>query len=478
MSKLKIYKKNKKSVTVLFLSFFMLFLTQVHGQFSLNGTAFQLDENCYQMTPDVLTSIASIWQEDQIDLSNSFDFKFNLNLGCADAGADGMVFVLHPTINVLGQSGGDIGYGGNFIPSLGVEFDTFRNGDLADLDADHIAILRDGNVNHANPNNLAGPVNAATTDDVEDCVYHPVRITWDATGLLLEVYFDCELRLSYTGDIVNDIFGGNPVVFWGLVASTGGVSNVQSVCFDSSESVTSETSQTLSVCEGEELIIEASQPSANYSWSPTTGLSDPNLPNPTVFPTENITYIGMGSDACDNEFVDTFNIIVNSTVIDYEIQPSFTDTVLCAGETIDLMLQTDSNNEILWQDGTTESSYFIDESGSYEVVISNDCSSPITINLEVTLLTDCMVSMPNAFTPDGDGVNDLFAPVSQLTIEIFQFKIYNRWGNLVFDETTTQGWDGTADGKAATSDVYVYVIEYSTDNGEKEILSGDVTLIR
>lgn len=476
MNILGFYQKKIKSTIVILFSFF-LFTTTTNGQFILNGTAIQLDQDCYQLTSAAIAQIASIWKEDQISLTNSFDLKFNLNFGCNDLGADGIVFVLQTNPNILGQAGGDIGYGLGFTPSLGVEFDTYRNDVNGDPNADHIAIIQDGNVNHNNGNSLAGPVNAANVEDIEDCVYHPVRIIWNATDLLLEIYFDCELRLSYTGDIVNEIFGGDPIVYWGFTASTGGETNVQSVCFDAIEGNTSGTNQTISLCEGEETELSASQQSASYSWTPTTGLSDPNSTNPIATPTENITYFGMGMDACENVFMDTFNIEVSTSTINYQIEPEFVNAILCAGETIDIMIQTDANNDIIWQDSSTNAAYIISQPGSYEVVISNACSSE-TFSIEVEGIEDCKVTMPNVFTPDGDGLNDFFGPVTGGTIEVLQFKVFNRWGNEVFNETNTQGWDGTVDGKTAVSDVYVYIIEYISGDGNREFLSGDITLVR
>lgn len=472
-----IFVEKKFRSVIIILSFLFFSMTPLPGQFILNGSATQLDQNCYQLTSAAVAQIASIWKEDQIDLTNSFDFNFNLNLGCNDIGADGMVFVLQNNSNILGQAGGDIGYGIGFDPSIAIEFDTYRNDVNGDVSADHIAILRDGNVNHNNVNNLAGPVNAANTDNIEDCNYHPVRISWNSSNLLLEVYFDCELRLSYSGDVVTDIFGGDPIVYWGFTASTGGETNVQSVCFDSTEGSTSGSNQTISLCEGNAVELSASQQSDNYSWTPSIGLSDPNLTNPVASPSGNITYFGMGTDACDNVFMDTFNIEVSTSIIDYQIEPSFVTTILCAGETIDLMVQTDSNNELTWQDNSTNDVYIISQPGTYELTISNACLSE-TISLEVEGVEDCKVTMPNIFTPDGDGLNDYFAPVTGSSIKVIQFKIFNRWGAEVFNKRNQQGWDGTIDGKAAVSDVYVYVIEYILKNGNKEFLSGDVTLIR
>lgn len=475
MNFIKILPKNIS--IVLLLSCLIFFVNNAKGQFILNGTATQLDSICYQLTPAVPTSIASIWQEDQISLSNSFDFRFNMNFGCTDIGADGMVFTLNTSTTTLGGSGGDIGYGSNFNTSLGVEFDTYTNIDNADLVDDHIAIVRNGDLNHASPNNLAGPVNANTSNiNIEDCEYHPVRIIWDADSMLLEVYFDCILRLSYTGDIINDIFGGDPLVYWGFTGSTGGKTNVQSICFDSFESTVTVTNQSFSICEGEEIQLSGSQQNLNYSWTPNTGLNNPNINNPIATPTENTTYIGIGADNCENEFIDTFEIVVNPLEINFEISPAFSDTSLCEGEALDLSLQTETNNNILWQDGTSDPTITLSQSGLYEVVISNDCATT-TVSLEVEF-NNCLVSMPNAFTPDFDGLNDFFAPVSDATIDIIQFKIFNRWGEVVFDEVTPQGWDGTFKDKPAPSDVYVYTIEFIDGNGAREVKSGDVTLVR
>lgn len=467
----------KNTYSVLITIFFIFFTSTTQGQFILNGTASQLDENCYQLTPASPNAIASIWQEDQISLTSSFDLQFNMNFGCTDIGADGMVFVLHTNPTQLGQSGGDIGYGANFIPSLAVEFDTYDNIVNADLAADHIAILRDGIVDHNNPGSLAGPINASSTvNNIEDCNYHPVRIIWDADNMILDVYFDCIFRLSYSGDIINDIFGGDPMVYWGFTGSTGGKTNVQSICFDAVESTVTSTNQTFSICEGVDIQLNGSLQNADYLWMPNTDLNNPNISNPIASPSGNITYIGTGVDQCENEFIDTFNIVVNTLEINFELQPAFSDTILCNGELLNLTLQTDSNNEIVWQDGSTDNSFTISQAGSYEVMIGNDCAETV-VNLEVES-GNCLVTMPNVFTPDSDGINDFFGPVSEGAVEVLQFKIFNRWGEVVFNENTSQGWDGKYKDKAAPSDVYVYTIEFIKGNGTRELMSGDVTLIR
>lgn len=85
---------------------------------------------------------------------------------------------------------------------------------------------------------------------------------------------------------------------------------------------------------------------------------------------------------------------------------------------------------------------------------------------------------PNAFTPDGDGVNDLFFPVLFCPAPVYHLAIFNRWGSLVFESTeANMGWDGTSKGQPAPADVYVWVLE--TQSAEGLIRKkGEITLLR
>ncbi len=86
--------------------------------------------------------------------------------------------------------------------------------------------------------------------------------------------------------------------------------------------------------------------------------------------------------------------------------------------------------------------------------------------------------MPNAFTPNGDGVNDQFRIPARTTIQLKEFSIYNRWGELVFTTSqAAQGWDGTYQGKKQNTGVYIYVIRGATINGDISV-KGHVMLIR
>jgi len=216
----------KHKVIAIFLSF--TFPLSALAQYQINGNAAQTACNCYRLTTANNGQNGSVWNVNLFDLSNSFNFNFDVFLGCNDGGADGLAFVLQPLSVNAGSSGGGIGYAG-INPSLAVEIDTYQN--ASDPGFDHIALQSNGNTTHGGANSLAGPVQAsASTGNVEDCAWHTLNVVWDATTQTFSVYFDGVLRLTYTGNIVANIFGGNPNVYWGFTAATGGANNLHQFC--------------------------------------------------------------------------------------------------------------------------------------------------------------------------------------------------------------------------------------------------------
>jgi len=87
--------------------------------------------------------------------------------------------------------------------------------------------------------------------------------------------------------------------------------------------------------------------------------------------------------------------------------------------------------------------------------------------------------VPTAFSPNGDGVNDVFTVFpGKAVANISQIEIFDRWGNQVFSANSNIGWDGIFDGKIAPNGVYVWLITVEFIDGRIQQLSGDVTLIR
>lgn len=191
------------------------------GETSLTGN------NCFRMTAPNPWSSGGVWHKVPIDLKASFTMDLEMMFGCDDiGGADGVVFIFTPYQGMVGHAGEGMGFAG-LRPSLGIEIDTWENEHLFDPPEDHVAILRDGYVNHYY--NLVGP---NRIKNVEDCKLHKMLIHWSHEELELSVQIDGSTVISYTGDIVNEIFGGRSTVYWGVTAATGRYFNTHEICFE------------------------------------------------------------------------------------------------------------------------------------------------------------------------------------------------------------------------------------------------------
>ena len=126
-----------------------------------------------------------------------------------------------------------------------------------------------------------------------------------------------------------------------------------------------------------------------------------------------------------------------------------------------------------------------------KVITVTPLENPTKYTVTVTTPKGCAVSseiefnvlpaewdVPNVFTPNGDGKNDVFKIVLKgKNISISQFSVYNRWGQKIYDKADNNGWNGDVNGKPAPTDTYVYWIVLKTPKGD-EVLKGDISLIR
>ena len=101
-----------------------------------------------------------------------------------------------------------------------------------------------------------------------------------------------------------------------------------------------------------------------------------------------------------------------------------------------------------------------------------------------TFCSGSEVFIPNAFSPDGDGINDLLL-VQGVGIKLIKsFRIFSRWGELVFEKSNfypgdrSAGWDGKVRGKMATPDVFVYICEAICEKGTPAIFKGNVAILK
>jgi gliding motility-associated-like protein len=275
--------------------------------YTINGSAFQETCNCYTLTPNAGAQSGSVWNRNKINLNVSFEFSFNVFLGCTDVnGADGLAFVLQPISTSLGTLGGGLGFQG-ITPSVAISIDTWQNGDNNDPTFDHISIQANGDLNHNSVNNLAGPVTALrSSDNIEDCILHTLKIKWDAVTKTLTASVDGDERVTINKDIVADIFSGNAEVFWGFTASTGGAQNLQRFCTSLSPRFNLGVAGNQSTCVGQPItFLDASTSFGSIiSWfwdfgdGTTSTLANPP---PHIYTTANVYQVKLvivGNDGC------------------------------------------------------------------------------------------------------------------------------------------------------------------------------------
>ncbi|MBC7866924.1 MAG: gliding motility-associated C-terminal domain-containing protein, partial [Gloeobacteraceae cyanobacterium ES-bin-316] len=121
----------------------------------------------------------------------------------------------------------------------------------------------------------------------------------------------------------------------------------------------------------------------------------------------------------------------------------------------------------------------------YKVEVSNAgaCTASDLVTV-VVLCNGANVFIPNTFSPNGDGTNELFYPRGTGLFSIKTARVFNRWGELVFEKINMNandaggGWDGTYKGQKLASDVFVYMFEIICDNDEVLLYKGDIALIR
>ena len=189
-------------------------------------------------------------------------------------------------------------------------------------------------------------------------------------------------------------------------------------------------------------------------------------------------------NACGT-FVDTMNVLFNG-----ELMTDFgPDTVICDLVTV-LLKGTDSSATYLWNTGDTVDSIWAvldDRTQRYSVTITKgECSKVESIRFDLDDIAcpsiDCDVEYSNVFTPNGDGINDLFRPTTTCNIYSYRLTIFNRWGQLVHEtRNIAYGWDGYINGEMAGEGVYYFTLDYQDEvvvDVDRNVFAGSFTLKR
>ncbi len=221
----------------------------------------------------------------------------------------------------------------------------------------------------------------------------------------------------------------------------------------------------------------------DFGSNATPSTSTDQDPGTVCFNTVGVQQVQLTiTDAGGNSVSATNNLTVHDVPTVYAVL----DTVIDLGGNVDLIASSPNFGNYQW----TPDTYYIDCDTcavtfatpaldvDYIVVFTdpNGCTAQDTVSVIVNFIEG--IGVPQAFSPNGDGHNDLLV-VKGLGIDKMVFKIYNRYGELVFEShEQTFGWDGTYKGKDENPGVFTWVLEYHLLNGSAKVVSGNTTLIR
>jgi len=243
------------------------------------------------------------------------------------------------------------------------------------------------------------------------------------------------------------------------------------------------------LCKGETYTMSVSGAEL-YNWSPALNLDNPTKAQPIARPDVTTLYRVIGSDDA-NCFYDTG--YVRLIVYPYPTVWAGNDQTIVGGNSVTLnsVLSADVVN-IKWMPDKWLSCYDCaspvatpKQSTRFSVMVSNEggCSTRDEVSVFV-VCADGNLFLPNTFSPNGDGINDVFYPRGKGIHGLKNFRVFDRWGEVVYYQASldandaSKGWDGMIRGKLASQDVYVYTIDVICENNFVFSRKGNVALIR
>jgi gliding motility-associated-like protein len=240
------------------------------------------------------------------------------------------------------------------------------------------------------------------------------------------------------------------------------------------------------ICYGTTAQLNGSMKASSFTWTPSASLTSSNTLAPVARPVNSTAYVLTVRDTlgCPKPGRDTVLITVLPKINAFAGR----DTAVIAGQS--LQFNASGGVSYIWSPGTSLSSTNIPNpvgnyDGSfdaiqYKVIVANQigCIDSALVSVRI-FKTDPYIFVPSAFTPNGDAKNDLFRPIAVGINRIEYFRVFNRWGQMVFSTTVNgQGWDGKIGGKEQSSGTYVWLVKGVDFTGKDFFAKGTVVLIR
>ncbi|NUO01484.1 MAG: gliding motility-associated C-terminal domain-containing protein, partial [Saprospiraceae bacterium] len=228
------------------------------------------------------------------------------------------------------------------------------------------------------------------------------------------------------------------------------------------------------ICEDQLLRLEVSATNAVYQWSDGSANAYLDVTTPGLY---EVTVTKIDTFCIGSDYIEISEVLLPEVFLG-------TDTTLCLGQTLLLSASAPQNNSYLWQDGSIADTLMVQQSGLYRVQTANECGE--AEDAVLVAFESCReIFIPNAFSPNSDGINDLFYLQDDGDVaSVSLLRIFDRWGGLVFEQhhflpnNPAFGWDGRFRGKPSTEGIYTWFLQVVFKDGKEELLSGSVALIR
>ncbi len=225
------------------------------------------------------------------------------------------------------------------------------------------------------------------------------------------------------------------------------------------------------ICRGDYVMISVNG-AQYYSWKPKTGLSNSYSSLVKAAPSHTTDYVvtGTNTQGCKS----SIHSLVR--VVDKPVLSLPDSTFLCEGDKITLNAGWNDDVIYTWQDGQEGQFYPVTEPGIYSVIASN---AGCDVSDTVSVYTCALIWVPNAFTPDGNNLNEKF--LVKTTTELLEYHIYifSRKGELVYQSMDIyDGWDGRFKGSICEPGVFTWVIYYRSRDAGRQLIKGTLTLFQ
>jgi gliding motility-associated-like protein len=249
-----------------------------------------------------------------------------------------------------------------------------------------------------------------------------------------------------------------------------------------SPSTTISTQTLYNICEGETVNLSATG-DGTYEWTPATGLSGTSIPNPVAMPHDSIEYKVVLTNVYGCK--DSANVVIN--VFKRLEMTAGPDKKILIGDTVllDGSVKGTAINYYWSASGTLNDvtairpAVFPTEQTQYTLnaVSSVGCGNAKSATVTVRVYKDFLI--PTAFSPNGDGLNDVYHVLELDSYKLVAFSIFNRWGVKVFSTTNVNtGWDGNVKGNPQDPGIYMYYLEMKHPSGKTISRKGSITLIK